>query len=115
MKAFEASDANGIDLRDITDRFISSAPQIEDGAVLVLLSGQFVTSGQESWLLSVDAPETPELSAMPREALPISTIMSVFAAHPGKAVLAIASSAPRTRALPHFLNGGMVRSLRRKA
>lgn len=106
IEVFAMSDTSGIELRNVTDRFTSAATGIEDGTVLVLLSGQFVTSGQESWLLPVDTPEAPALSALPREALPLSTVMSVLAAHPGKAVLAIASATSEETLTAPFLDWG---------
>ena len=59
----------------------------EDGAI-VLLSGRFVHSSTDTYFLATGA-RTDSLEAARREGIPISTVLAVLSAIPGKAVLAL--------------------------
>ncbi|WP_038146642.1 peptidoglycan-binding protein [Thioclava atlantica] len=63
--------------------------------VAVALSGRFVHSGTETWFVPVDARDAT-LPEMVSEALPLSAVMSVLAAHPGQAVLLLGSEAEKS-------------------
>lgn len=64
--------------------FVTEASNAD--TVVVALSGRFVHSGAETWFMPVDARDSTLPEAV-SEALPLSAVMTVLAAHPGHAVL----------------------------
>ena len=80
--------------RDVTaDRQQQLLAQFEtaangDGARLAVLSGRFVSAGPETWFLPVDAQAT-SLSALPREAIPLSSVMTMLGGGSGPALLVL--------------------------
>ncbi len=80
--------ASAIELSDAFDQFVAASAETE--RVLVVLSGRFMNSDREAWLLGVDAPASPGLADVAHNALPLSAVMTVLAAHPGKALLLLA-------------------------
>lgn len=56
-------------------QFEQLAPSAE--SVLIALTGRFVTSGQETWFLPVDA-DAPTLAGLPQQALPLSTALTIL-------------------------------------
>lgn len=86
FKTVTAAEANAESLAQSVDQFIALAPEAD--RVVVVLSGRFVQSGQEAWLLPVDI-EQPDLGTVPRQGLALSTVLTVLSRHPGQAVLVV--------------------------
>ncbi len=80
-------DASAPEMRDALEDFV--AVSAEAKRVLVVLAGRFMNSGQEAWLLGTDQTADPGLADLARDGLPLSAIMAVLAAHPGKALLLV--------------------------
>ena len=80
----DMSDADAGEMRTRFRDFVAEAQGAD--AVVVALSGRFVHSNSETWFLPVDARDGTLPEAV-SEALPLSAVMTVLAAHPGKAVL----------------------------
>lgn len=80
-------DASAIEMADAIDRFVRAAPDAD--GIAVVLSGRFVHTLTEAWLLPVDAPSDLKLADLPRTALPMSTVMAILADYPGRALLVI--------------------------
>jgi peptidoglycan hydrolase-like protein with peptidoglycan-binding domain len=80
-------DASSSELIGALDQFVGAS--VGSKRVLVILAGRFMNSGRETWLLGVDADETPTLAGLAGSALPLSSVMVVLQAHPGRAMLMI--------------------------
>lgn len=77
------------------------------GRVLVILSGRFMHSGQDAWLLPVDSEGTPQFARLPGEALPLSSIMAILGTHPGQAILLLATDEDTARSSSPYLSRGI--------
>ena len=80
-------DASSSELIGALDQFVEAS--VGSQRVLVILAGRFMNSGQEAWLLGVDAAASPTLADLVASALPMSAVLAVMQAHPGKAMLMI--------------------------
>ncbi len=78
------SDADAAEVRAQFRDFVTEASNAD--TVVVALAGRFVHSGAETWFMPVDARDGTLPEAV-SEALPLSAVMTVLAAHPGHAVL----------------------------
>ena len=63
------------------------------GPRLAVLSGRFVSAGAETWFLPVDA-QAASLAALPREAIPLSSVMAMLAGGSGPSLLVLGSDGP---------------------
>lgn len=79
-------DATTAQLRAQLARLIAEAPGAD--RVVVALSGHFRHSDQETWLLPADA-KAADLAAAVEAGLPVSAVLTVLGAHPGRAVLVL--------------------------
>ena len=86
FEILDMSDADAGELRTRFRDFVTEAQGAD--TVVVALSGRFVHSNSETWFLPVDARDGTLPEAV-SEALPLSAVMTVLAAHPGKAVLVL--------------------------
>ncbi|SIS85009.1 Putative peptidoglycan binding domain-containing protein [Roseivivax lentus] len=85
-------------------RFLATLDAETDG-VAVLLSGRFLHSATETYLLPPDA-DVDDAGTVFRDALPLAPVLAVLEAYPGRALLVLASSeeeAPEMR----FLSPGI--------
>ncbi|WP_108483658.1 peptidoglycan-binding protein [Oceaniglobus ichthyenteri] len=80
-------DVSLIDMRDLVSQFEQMATQAD--ALLVVLAGQFVTGGNETFYLPIDS-DLPGLTALPGQSLPLSLVMQLLASAPGQAFLVLA-------------------------
>ncbi|SMX46189.1 peptidoglycan-binding domain-containing protein [Actibacterium lipolyticum] len=78
------ADATATDIAASLAEFVERAGDAQ--RVVVVLSGLFVHSDRDAWLLPVDS-ETPNLATLPQTALPISTVLTVLSQHQGQAIL----------------------------
>ncbi len=85
FELFAQEDAASEDLQELFGAFAEAAEGSE--RVLVILSGRFLHSSRDAWLLPVDADAVPQLEDLPGQALPLSLVLAVLAEHPGKALL----------------------------
>ncbi|WP_295534130.1 peptidoglycan-binding protein [uncultured Thioclava sp.] len=91
---FAVFDQDNADAGEIRARFRDFVAESQGAdTVVVALSGRFVHSNSETWFLPVDARDATLPEAV-SEALPLSAVMTVLAAHPGKAVLLLGASDP---------------------
>lgn len=81
------ADASADEMQDALEDFVAAS--IEAERVLVVLTGRFLHSDQEAWLLGVDQEPQHDLARLSRAAMPLSAVMTVLAAHPGKALLLV--------------------------
>ncbi|TMV93957.1 peptidoglycan-binding protein [Thioclava sp. BHET1] len=81
-----AKDADAGDIRTKFRDFVDEAAQAD--TVAVTLSGRFVHTRAETYFLPVDVRDQSLPEAV-SEALPLSAVLSVLAAHPGHAVLVL--------------------------
>ncbi|WP_417806188.1 peptidoglycan-binding protein [Thioclava sp.] len=91
FEILDMSDADAGELRTRFRDFVTEAQGAD--TVVVALSGRFVHSNSETWFLPVDARDGTLPEAV-SEALPLSAVMTVLAAHPGKAVLLLGAQEP---------------------
>lgn len=96
------SDATAADILDGLADFAAAAPLAE--RVVVILTGRFVQSDRETWLLPIDS-RAPTLAALPRGALPLSLVMTVLANHPGRAVLLLGPDDDSGAVAPYLTAG----------
>lgn len=95
-RALEEAGAGVISGRDVTaDRQQQLLAGFEDaakgdGARLAVLSGRFVSAGPETWFLPVDAQAT-SLASLPREAIPLSSVMAMLGGGSGPGLLVLGS------------------------
>lgn len=82
-------DADAAEIRARFRDFVTRAAGAD--RVAVALSGHFAQSGNETWFLPTDARDLSLPEAV-SEALPLSAVMTVLAAHPGQAVLMLGES-----------------------
>jgi peptidoglycan hydrolase-like protein with peptidoglycan-binding domain len=90
-------------LRALSAQFVGSASKA-DGLVVVL-SGRFLTNGQDTYFLPIESTE-PSLVDAPRQALPLSVVLSVLAQSEGPAFLGLASD-PRSGQPSAFMTRGI--------
>lgn len=94
----------GLDeLRSLTAQFEQMAPAAD--ALLVVLAGRFAHSGLDTFFLPVDS-DGPGLSAVPGQSLPLSSVMTLLADVPGRAVLMLASDGDEGD-MGRYLQGGI--------
>ena len=98
-------DASAVELRDALDQFVAASVGSE--RVLVVLAGRFMNSSREEWLLGVDTPSSPSLSDLTARGLPISAVMTVLEAHPGKAILIVGEDDETGASDSPYLNLGL--------
>jgi peptidoglycan hydrolase-like protein with peptidoglycan-binding domain len=103
FQVFGAQNADAQQMASALDRFISAAPKAD--RVVVVLNGVVVTSGDDTWLLPIDAAADPTLGATARSGVAVSTLLPVLAQHPGRAVLAVGSDGRTGRAGPFLAFG----------
>ncbi|MCE0506062.1 peptidoglycan-binding protein [Roseivivax sp. GX 12232] len=86
--------AGGAELREGLGRFLGTLDAETEG-VAVVLSGRFVSTTRETYLLppDVEAETAAEVFA---EGLPLSPLLAVLADFPGRAVLMLAEGGPET-------------------
>ncbi|OWY08170.1 hypothetical protein B6V74_13535 [Thioclava sp. F42-5] len=82
-------DADAAEIRSRFRDFVTRAPEAD--RLVVALSGRFAHSDGETWYLPVDVRDTSLPEAV-SEALPLSAVMTVLAAHPGRAVLLLGAA-----------------------
>ena len=97
--------ASSVELRDALSRFVAGSVEAE--RVLVVLSGRFLHSGQEAWMLGVDQGARPDLAGLAGGALPMSAILAVLAGHPGKALVVIGEDAESGASGSPYLDLGL--------
>lgn len=76
----------------------------EADGVVVILSGRFITSGQDTYFLPVDS-EGPSLFEAPAKALPLSVLLAVLHQAPGPALLGLATDSSGGRPGPYLTRG----------
>ena len=110
VSRLERAGVDVISARDADqDRIFRATGQFEqmtgnaDG-LLVVLSGRFVSSDFETWFLPTDS-EAETLSTLPREALPLSSLMAMLAELPRRAILVLAHDGTRDR-MGRYLSSG---------
>ena len=99
------SDASTVETEAALVDFLAEAQGAD--RILVALSGRFVHSSQDTWLLPVDTDETQTLRDLPRQAIALSTILSVLSTHPGKAVLVLGTDPEPEEDAGAFLSTGL--------
>lgn len=82
--------ANGADMADGLGRFLETLNEDTD-RVAVLLSGRFVHSSAETYLLPPDA-EVTEAGEVFGAAMPLAPMLAVLAEYPGRALLILAEA-----------------------
>ena len=97
--------ASRVELLDAIGQFAEGAADAD--RLLVVLAGRFLNSSQDSWLLGVDSPASPDLARLPGEALPLSTVLAILEQHPGQALLLIADEEDAGRAAGVYLERGV--------
>ncbi len=112
-RALEDAGADVVSGRDVTaDRQQQLLAEFEtvadgNGARLAVLSGRFVSAGTETWFLPVDAQAT-SLAALPREAIPLSSVMTMLKGGSGPALLVLGSdSAGGDAGMGPFVTAGI--------
>lgn len=85
FEVISREDASSVELKDALSQFVAAS--VEADRVLVIMSGRFLNSAQDAWLLPVDQEAQQDLANLAGEALPLSTVLAVLEAHPGKALL----------------------------
>ena len=112
-RALEEAGAGVVSGRDVTaDRQQQLLAEFEealegDGPRLAVLSGRFVTAGSETWYLPVDAQAT-SLAALPREALPLSSVLAMLGSGSGPALLVLGTdSADGDAGMGPFVTAGI--------
>ncbi|WP_306133424.1 peptidoglycan-binding protein [Roseivivax marinus] len=78
----------------------------ETDRVAAILSGRFVHTEAETYLLPPDAPDPLDEAAVLTEGLPVSALLGVLADFPGSAVLLIAEDEMDTLRETRFLSAG---------
>lgn len=73
-------------------------------AAIVVLSGRFLRSSTETYFLATDADVSP-LATISTKSLPLSTVLAWLSAHPGKAVLVLATDDNQTEFGPYLSAG----------
>ena len=95
-RALEDAGADVVSGRDVTaDRQQQLLAAFEDmvggnDPRLAVLSGRFVSAGSETWFLAVDGRAT-SLTALPREAIPLSSVMTMLGGASGPSLLVLGS------------------------
>ncbi|MGB3555575.1 MAG: peptidoglycan-binding protein, partial [Jannaschia sp.] len=95
-RALEEAGADVVSGRDVTaDRQQQLLAAFEDmvggnDPRLAVLSGRFVSAGSETWFLPVDAQAT-SLTSLPREAIPLSSVMTMLGGASGPSLLVLGS------------------------
>lgn len=81
----------------------------EAEAVVIFLSGHFVTTERETYLLTRDIRTPADLPGLMQHALPMSVVLAVLEDHPGRAALVLGHSGKTGEAGPRarFGIGGM--------
>ncbi|OSP56350.1 peptidoglycan-binding protein [Pseudoruegeria sp. SK021] len=109
LTVIEARNATARDLTALMDQLQDSATtsdgDIRPGRLVVLLSGRFVTSGLDTWLLPVDAPKLSRLTDLSQNALPLSTVLAILATQPGQSLLGLATDDDQQAAGPFLTTG----------
>ncbi len=97
-RALDAAGVGVVSARNATSdelfRALASFEQMAPSAdaLMVVLSGRFATAGGETWFLPTDN-DPASLATMAREALPLSSLMTVLATVPGRAVMVLGRDA----------------------
>lgn len=99
------SDAGDAEMQDRLADFVAAS--VGAGRVLVVLAGRFMNSGQEAWLLGVDQGANTDLAELSHSALPLSTLLAVLAAHPGRALLLVGEDGQTGPADQPYLDLGL--------
>ena len=88
VRVVALADGTGEDMTNALSEF----GQMVGGAdaILVVLSGRFVSSATETFFLPTDTGPQP-LATLPGSALPVSTVLAYLAEAPGRAILALAT------------------------
>lgn len=100
-------DATRADIADAFDEFVELSSEAE--RVLVILSGRYLSSSRDSWLLGVDSRSVASIADVQKEGLPLSSVLSVLEAFPGQAVLLVASGESDLPSDQLYLNRGLGR------
>jgi len=98
-------DASTVEILEALEEFVEISVNAE--RVLVVLSGRFMHSGQDAWLLPVDSEGTPQFARLPGEGLPLSSVMAILGAHPGQAMLLLATDEDDARSSSPYLSRGI--------
>lgn len=95
FRVISLADATAQDTHEALRDFMAEAPEAD--RLLVVLSGRFVTDGERTWFLTVDAP-TPSLFGLRFSAISVESFLEVLGRLPSRAVLLLgvddAASAP---------------------
>ncbi|WP_238364862.1 peptidoglycan-binding domain-containing protein [Mesobacterium pallidum] len=99
---FGVTVATSADAATLTEAFSAFLSELDESTerVVVMLSGQFATSGHESWLLGTDAAEEPTLATV--TGLPVSSLLAVLEEYPGKALLVLSPGRDGDALGPHL-------------
>jgi peptidoglycan hydrolase-like protein with peptidoglycan-binding domain len=99
------SQANGAGV-DMAKRLVNFASGVDDADRLVVgLAGAFVTDGNRSWLLPVDAAE-PDLFGLDG-AVSVESVLRLMAHIPGKSVLVLGSDRSANERYDRYLRDGL--------
>ncbi|QFT64765.1 peptidoglycan-binding domain-containing protein [Roseivivax sp. THAF30] len=83
--------ADGAEMREGLGRFIETLDP-ETDRVAIVLSGRFVNTGRETYLLPADGEA--DADAIFADAMPLSPLLAILGDYPGQAVLMLAEGAP---------------------
>lgn len=84
-----ATDATATDIAETLAALEDRLAQPEPSRLAVILSGRFVSSATDTYLLPVDFRQGEGLGELRGSALPLSVVLGIMAAYPGEAVLAL--------------------------
>ncbi|MBM9596086.1 peptidoglycan-binding protein [Roseitranquillus sediminis] len=84
-------------------QFVQQASEADK--LLVVLSGHFLSSATDTYLLPVET-DLPSLTRLPSRALPVSTVLAVLGEAPGRSVLVLATE-PMQRDFGRYLQAGV--------
>ncbi|SLN66953.1 Putative peptidoglycan binding domain protein [Roseivivax jejudonensis] len=101
-------EGDSADMEEALGRFLAGLDADTD-RVAVILSGRFVHSAAETYLLPVDAPLPLDPAAVMTGALPLSAVLGPLADHPGQAVLLLAEDEMEPLEDAAFLRAGLGR------
>ncbi|WP_226780217.1 peptidoglycan-binding domain-containing protein [Oceaniglobus trochenteri] len=98
----QGEDATLADLRGLLGQFEQMAPSAD--GLLVVLAGQFVQGGNDTFFLPVD-DDRPGLTGLAAQSLSISSVLQILSTAPGEAVLVLAEDGRRGERGPFLQDG----------
>ncbi len=97
-------DGDGEEMRATLAAFLADLP--DEGRIIVVLSGRFVTDGTRSWYLPADAGPQ-DLLTVGAEGLSVESVLAVLSRAPGQALLLLAADPRATGEVDPWLNEGV--------